>query len=100
MSDRRLHFTVMARSDFRAIQRYTRRMWGEARRDEYASGLLAAMDRLTTFPSLGQDLPHLPIGMRRLVVEEHVIFYTADAESIRVIRILHRRRGDVDLIAE
>lgn len=97
MSPRSLQFTQAARDDFRAIQRYTRRVWGEQKRDEYADQLTAAMDRLTRFPLLGQSLPQLPNDMRRLVVREHVIYYRAEPETITIVRLLHKRRDPLDL---
>ena len=100
MSPRSLQFTRAGRNDFRAIQRYTRRVWGEQGRDDYAEKLVAAMERLTRFPLLGQSLSQLSPDVRRLVVEDHVIYYSVEPETISILRMLHQRRDAGYLIEE
>jgi toxin ParE1/3/4 len=85
----RLDLTDDARRDFRSILRYTRRAWGERKKDTYAVRLNDAMEYLTRFPLLGESRDDLRTGMRARPVAEHVIYYRVDKEAIIVLRLLH-----------
>ena len=85
-----LDLTDEARRDFRAILRYTRKLWGDHQRNRYAAQLDDELNRLTLFPLLGEARDELALGMRSRVVAEHVIYYRIDAETITVRRILHQ----------
>lgn len=91
-SPRKVRLTVEARTDLRAILRYSRRTWGERQRDVYAARLSEAMDGLTWLPNLGRGREEAPVGLRSLPVGEHVVYYRVDSASVTIIRILHQKR--------
>jgi toxin ParE1/3/4 len=47
---------------------------------------------LSHFPLLGRDRSNLLSGVRSIVAENHVVFYTVDTEAITILRVLNGRR--------
>jgi len=86
-----LDITATARRDIRAILRHSRRVWGEEQRREYAERLDSAMLQLTEFPLLGSVRNEILEGLRAFVVGQHLILHQVDDQTVRVIRVLHKR---------
>jgi plasmid stabilization system protein ParE len=40
---------------------------------------------------LGADYSHVLTGIRRYSIRRHRIFYRVDAQSLKIIRVLHER---------
>jgi toxin ParE1/3/4 len=66
--------------------------WGRAQRDEYQARLRRVMQQLADVPALGEERNDLGRPYRRLVVEQHLIYYRIEARVVRVIRVLHVKR--------
>ena len=80
-----------AKSDLRAIGRYTRGRWNRAQARRYLGELDACFHRLAENPQLGRSAESVRPGLWRIEQGRHVIFYRRTADGIRVIRILHDR---------
>lgn len=51
--------------------------------------------QLSRFPFIGRPRPSLAQGLRSLLVGNHLIFYTVDAEEITIVRVIDSRM-DID----
>jgi toxin ParE1/3/4 len=91
-SSHRLRINPEAREDIRDILQYTLQTWGRAQRDKYQAAILDAMQRLREYPAIGEERDDLGRPYRRLVVEQHVIYYRIEGKAVRVIRVVHTRR--------
>lgn len=81
-----------AEADLEDIWDYTVERWSPAQADKYHSDLMAAIARLGQNPRLGRDCPHIRLGYVRYNAGAHVIFYRIAADTIEVMRILHKSR--------
>lgn len=88
---RQLAFTRLARADLAEIASYTRRTWGEARKDGYMSALMERMQRLRIRPLASSSRAEVALGMRAARAGRHVIFFVPDDELVFVVRVLHER---------
>jgi toxin ParE1/3/4 len=88
---RRLVITERARSELRAIRRYTVRQWGPEQFAVYRARLTAAMERLTEYPTLGRAAPHIAADVAFFPVEQHVISFRFDDRTLTVLAIVHGR---------
>lgn len=43
------------------------------------------------FPELGRLLDQTPTNVRYLPVQDHVVYYRIEAETLSIVRILHKR---------
>jgi toxin ParE1/3/4 len=91
-SSHRLLINPEAQADIRDLLQYTLETWGRAQRDKYKAHILGAMQRLREYPEIGEERDDLGKPYRRLVVEQHVIYYRIEPKVVRVIRVLHSRR--------
>lgn len=81
----------LAREDLIGIWRYTYEEWGEQQADKYLDELEAGIAQLRDNPKLGRARDEVRRGYRSLTVNQHIVFYTLDAEVIRIVRVLHAR---------
>ena len=51
--------------------------------------------QLTRFPFIGRPRPSLAPGLRSLIADVHLIFYTVQDEQITIVRVLDSRM-DID----
>jgi toxin ParE1/3/4 len=59
--------------------------------DDYLREIDEAIGRLADNPGLGADYSHVLTGIRRYSIRRHRIFYRVDAQSLKIIRVLHER---------
>ena len=71
---------------------YTEREWGIEQRRAYRRRLVEALARLAEFPELGVAATDLGEGRRRFRVGQHVVYYRAFANELRMDRLIHVRR--------
>ena len=89
-----------AQEDLTEIQRYLR-VDAPALADDVMDQLLAALDRLARFPTLGpvcRDDGLRTRGYRAPSVGRYRIFYKVLTVHVRVYRVLHQRRGYDDIV--
>ena len=80
--------TRQAKSDIKAIYRYTVEYFGEGQAQEYLDGLDFSFDLITDNPKLGRLFEG---NISRYVYKEHLVYYEIKKE-IRIIRIRHGRQ--------
>jgi plasmid stabilization system protein ParE len=73
------------------VLRYTKANWGLEQRNLYADRLMTIVRDLRAYPEPGSARDDIAPGLRIRRVGQHVIFYRAYPESIRIIRILHAK---------
>lgn len=88
---RTISLSVLAEFDFEEIVSYSATEWGESRADQYVAMVNDALKSIERFPFIGAARNELMWGMRRLVVNEHSIFYRVEEGEIRIYRIVHVR---------
>ncbi|GIW05068.1 MAG: hypothetical protein KatS3mg059_1688 [Thermomicrobiales bacterium] len=83
--------TPRARKDLSDIELYTAQQWGGQQRRVYMAKLEKALRDLAEFPELGRLRDDLAPGLRSYPAGDHIIYYRANAASIMIVRVLHRR---------
>jgi toxin ParE1/3/4 len=91
-SRRNVRLSDAAESDLTDILQYTETRWGDEQADLYQAKLERAFVELAEFPMLGRVRSDLPRGYRSRLVEEYVIYYRVEGDTIFVSRIAHERR--------
>ena len=82
--------TRQAAADLRDIYRYTRRRWGKAQAERYASQLQQCCTMLATRPHAGRKREELqPPDLHSFVQGSHVIFYQPQPYGVLIVRVLH-----------
>lgn len=83
--------TPAAQRDLSAIWDYTQERWDAAQAEIYISELRAAIDRIAADPNRGRACDDIREGYLRYAIGSHLIFYIVGANSVDVIRVLHKR---------
>ena len=61
--------------------------------ERWLEGLLAAVDRLGTFPNSGHVVPELPRSKyRQIIYKSHRVVFTAEAGSVNILTIRRSRQ--------
>ena len=89
---RTLKLSSLAKNDLSDIAQYTFTHYGERQVDIYLQALYDGMELLTENPDIGHRRNDLPEGYKSLVVEKHVLIFTAQSASIIIARILYKGR--------
>ena len=90
---KRLEISPRAERDLNGILNYIARDKPDAA-VRYVAKLRETCERLRDFPELGELRPDIKPGLRMFCVGNYVVYYTADANGIRVERILHAAQDD------
>jgi toxin ParE1/3/4 len=88
---KRLIVTDEAKADLRNIERYSRRKWGSEQARDYRYLIIECVARLMENPRRGRRQERLAVGMRRINVRSHAIFYLDHESGIVISRIVHQR---------
>lgn len=82
--------TRQAAADLKDVYRYTRRRWGKAQAERYASQLQQGLAMLAARPQVGRKREELqPPDLHSFVQGSHVIFYHPQPHGVLIVRILH-----------
>lgn len=81
--------TRQAKSDIKAIYRYTVKYFGEGQAQEYLEGLEYSFDLLTDNPNMGRLFHE---HTRRYVYKSHLVYYEIKEEQLVIIRIRNARQ--------
>ena len=82
--------TRRAAADLKDIYRYSRRRWGKALAEQYASQLQQCLTMLAMRPHAGRRREELqPPGLHSFVQGSHVIFYQPQPYGVLIVRMLH-----------
>ncbi len=88
----KLEISEQARQDIHDIGEYTQSTWGDTQADRYVDLIEQSFRLLLNAPLIGTASDTLALGLRRLPVEHHVVFYVAIQSKVRIVRILHERQ--------
>ncbi|WP_140987143.1 type II toxin-antitoxin system RelE/ParE family toxin [Asticcacaulis tiandongensis] len=91
----RIVYTDPAEQDLRDIFSFTLRRWGRDQLNTYAEKIDQTIAEITANPQIGR--PRL--GLLRITVGRHYIYYRIEAETIYIIRVLHDRMDAVRHLA-
>ena len=81
-----------AQKDFKAIQRYTLKRYGEKQVLKYATMMKSGIENIAGNPTLyGHARPDIPERYKSHQVGEHSIIYRLDENKIFIVAILHGR---------
>jgi len=86
-----LRLSRRAETDLLGISDHTLRTWSEDQAVRYVDAVGAFCRMLADNPALGRSCDEVRRGLRRMEMEQHVVFYRQEADGILVSRILHRR---------
>ena len=84
-----LELSRRAQADLDDIRDYSVQQFGLARAIAYLDEIEATFRRVVSFPEVGVARPDLRPGLRALGCQQHRIFYTVEADRIRIRRVLH-----------
>lgn len=80
-----------AKSDLKAIAKYTEVQWNREQRNRYIKQLDDAFHLLADRPLVGQKCDYIREGYRKFPQGSHLIFFKQDSENtIVIIRVLHK----------
>jgi toxin ParE1/3/4 len=81
-----------AQKDFKAIQRYTLKRYGEKQILKYSTMMKSGIENIAGNPTLyGHSRPDIPERYRSHQIGEHSIIYRVDENKIFIVAILHGR---------
>ena len=83
--------SAAAVSDIEAILEQSLIDFGAQQTEDYYAPLTQCLGLLGDNPEMGSAADDVRPGYRRFPHESHAIFYTAEAEDILIVRILHKR---------
>ncbi len=86
---RRIRTTTQARQDLVELHADIAGKRGEALADDYLQLIASSVASLARWPGNGRARDALVAGYGSLPVNHHVVFYTAAADEIVVVRVLH-----------
>jgi toxin ParE1/3/4 len=78
-----------ADADLDGIYVFSYRTFGEAKADAYFLRLSECLNKLASHPERGRSIDTIWPGLLYEHCARHVIFYTTEAKSIFIVRILH-----------
>jgi toxin ParE1/3/4 len=82
-------FSHSALSDLQSISDYTFQTWGAEQEELYLRGMWEKFAEIQFCPDGCRLRDDLANGCRSVRYEKHVIFFTIEIQTLRVIRILH-----------
>ncbi|WP_075172565.1 type II toxin-antitoxin system RelE/ParE family toxin [Neptunomonas phycophila] len=83
--------TQRAKSDLKAIAKFTENHWGRAHRNIYIKQFDEAFHMLAGSPSMGKNCDFIKFGYHKFPQGSHIIFYkVVPNRTIEIIRILHK----------
>jgi toxin ParE1/3/4 len=80
----------VALADLDAIYLHGLTEFGPKQADAYADLLAATMRLICDHPAITPRLPDRTDSLRRRSTGAHSIFFTAEADCIRIVRVLHQ----------
>jgi toxin ParE1/3/4 len=83
--------TNKAKSDLKAIARYTEKTWGLKQRNVYLSDLDECFSLLADSPDLGFPCDEIKQGYFKFYLGKHIIFFRRLNATTQIVRILHER---------
>lgn len=96
---RRLDIKAAARADLLEIYEYSAAEFGIKTAEAYLAGLRKMFDRILAYPLSGAVYPDVTPEMRIRSFRRHRIFYHIAGDSILIVRVLHARRDERELLA-
>jgi len=81
-----------ADEDLAGIAEFTLIHFGVQQSYEYSTRLEACFQGLADNPQMGLAVAELAPGLRRFVLESHVIYYRAQDGGVLIVRVLHSSR--------
>lgn len=83
--------TRRAKSDLKAIAKFTEKRWGRAQRNIYIKQFDATFHRLSDTPKVGKSCDFIMKNYLKSPQGSHIIFYKAASDvTVEIIRILHK----------
>ena len=81
-----------ARADLIETYRFGIERWGRTASGAYISLIRTQMKSLARGEKSGVTADDADLGLRRLVVRSHVIWFRVEGTDLRVVRVLHQSR--------
>jgi toxin ParE1/3/4 len=92
-SSRRLGWSVRAEVDLAEIWLYLFSNASKEVADAQLNKIRAAAESLQENPFRGRPRNELRAGLRSVLAQPYVVFYTATDASLEIVRVLHGRRN-------
>lgn len=90
MANYKIYFSARAEKDFKSIQRYTLKNFGENQVWKYTGMLQEGLSRLEENPQLyGHHRPDIPKTYLSYRVGEHSLIYRIKEQDVYLVAILH-----------
>ena len=76
--------------DLGGIHAYTTVNFGLTQARRYLSGMHERFEDLARQPMLGRSASQLAPNLRRYEYRSHVVFFVAEDDGVRIVRVLHQ----------
>lgn len=96
---RALELSPEAVDDLRSIARYSDRVWGRQRRQDYMATLVGAIARLRVL-EIGRSRPDIDPYAWSYRSGRHVILFERTEVLVRILRVTHERRDLLSVMSE
>ena len=87
----KINIKPLARQDLLGIWQYSNETWGNKQADLYLQELDATLKKLSNSPKLGRAIDEVRENMGLIPCKQHIIIYQIKADSIDIVRVLHKR---------
>ena len=84
--------STAADQDLEDIFDYLNEHYGVDRAEEYLITLEILFNQLVDYPAMGVSRNEIRVGLRSFPKEQHIIFYRALPDRVRIVRVLHQKR--------
>jgi toxin ParE1/3/4 len=88
---KQLQIAKDAEDDLRNVWLYTQKRYGTPQANQYVGTIRARIDGLLTGQTQSRPAFELRPGLRRALVDRHVVFFREDERAVTVVRVLHQR---------
>lgn len=89
-------FAEEALEDLANLWTYYSRVFDEELAQRRVDEVVARVQELCVFPESGALHHGRRLGVRKVSVRQHLVFYLIAAPRVQVLRVLHVRRGDLE----
>lgn len=97
---RQIVLSAEAFRDLDAIWDYTIETWSAEQAESYLSGLDRVLHLLAEQPQIARERSEIRPGARLHAYGKHLILFTASADTLAVVRIVHAQADWLTLLAD
>ena len=97
----RFTLTALAKSDLKAIAKFTEKRWGKTQRNIYVKQFDDTFHTLSATPEIGKPCDSIMENYLKFPQGSHIIYYKITSDNaVEIIRILHKKMDVLSRLEE